>query len=263
MSIIRAPRPDSGFYVLDKTISEDRRLSWAARGLLIFLLGKPDHWRVSTQHLINETVDSGKPLGRDGVRGLIDELIKAGYLRRTLARADAGKLGGYDYEVSEVSATPEPEKPATAQPAPEKPSPAGPSPANPPLVKTDFKQELRGARTDGASAAPSAAVLPDWLPAEAWAAFVEMRKTIKAPLTADAAKMVLSKLERMRAGGVDAVAALNESTMNSWRGVFWPKKGAPFIQAAPAAGQLSAAAEGARRLLGFGSGRDSGEVIDA
>ncbi|RQY86714.1 hypothetical protein [Burkholderia stagnalis] len=33
--IIRAPRPTSAFYILDRRISEDRRLSWAARGLLI------------------------------------------------------------------------------------------------------------------------------------------------------------------------------------------------------------------------------------
>lgn len=37
MSIIRSPRCESNFYVLDKQISEDKRLGWVARGLLVFL----------------------------------------------------------------------------------------------------------------------------------------------------------------------------------------------------------------------------------
>jgi len=61
MSIIRAPRPEANFYMLNKAISDDPRLSWAARGLLIYLLGKPDHWKVSPAHLRGETVGSAKP----------------------------------------------------------------------------------------------------------------------------------------------------------------------------------------------------------
>lgn len=38
MSIIRGPRPESNWYALDKRIIEDTRLTWAARGLLVFLL---------------------------------------------------------------------------------------------------------------------------------------------------------------------------------------------------------------------------------
>lgn len=30
MSIIRAPRPEGNFYLLNKSISEDQRLSWAS-----------------------------------------------------------------------------------------------------------------------------------------------------------------------------------------------------------------------------------------
>jgi hypothetical protein len=56
MAIIRGSRPDKNFYILDKTISEDKRLSWGARGLLVYLLGKPDHWRVSTAALIIQGV---------------------------------------------------------------------------------------------------------------------------------------------------------------------------------------------------------------
>ena len=130
MSIIRSPRPEGNFYLLNKSISEDRRLSWAARGVLVFLLGKPDHWEVSTHHLINQTKDClGKASGRDAVRGLIRELEQAGYLQISLDRTDGGEFGGRSYTVSESPAT-------------DYPGPVEPSPANPPLVSTDVQQGL-------------------------------------------------------------------------------------------------------------------------
>ncbi|MCF7537571.1 hypothetical protein [Pseudomonas petrae] len=133
MSIIRAPRPEGNFYLLNKSISEDLRLSWAARGVLVFLLGKPDHWEVSTHHLINQTKDCiGKAAGRDAIRGLIRELEQAGYLQITLERAEGGEFGGRSYTVSESPAT-------------DYPGPVEPSPANPPLVRTDVQQGLNEA----------------------------------------------------------------------------------------------------------------------
>ncbi|BAV74175.1 hypothetical protein PCAU_1966 [Pseudomonas chlororaphis subsp. aurantiaca] len=103
MGIIRAPRPEANFYLLDKGISEDARLSWAARGLLVFLLGKPDHWRGSVSLLCKETVGSAKPTGRDGVYGLLDELIGTGYVSRYRRRDGKGRMCGVDYEISNVA----------------------------------------------------------------------------------------------------------------------------------------------------------------
>ena len=113
MSIIRGARKQRNFYVLDKSISEDRRLTWAARGLLIYLLGKPDNWRISPAALRNETSDSRKPTGRDGVYALLDELIATGYVVRTQSRDSCGVLGTVDYVVSE---SPEPVPPEPVPP---------------------------------------------------------------------------------------------------------------------------------------------------
>lgn len=135
MSIIRAPRPEANFYMLNKAISEDARLSWAARGLLVFLLGKPDHWEISVAHLRAETSSSAKPTGRDGVYGLLQELINAGYVARRQERSDTGALGEINYIVSE---TPLPDSPYPATPYP-----AQPYPANPTLVSIEGKQVLK------------------------------------------------------------------------------------------------------------------------
>lgn len=130
MSITRAPRPESNFYILDKRISEDRRLSWGARGLLIFLLGKPDSWNVSVSYLREETASTAKPTGRDGVYGLLDELISAGYVIRSQERIESGGFSSNAYVVREA-------------PLPEKPYTAKPDPANPTLVSIESKQELK------------------------------------------------------------------------------------------------------------------------
>lgn len=124
MSIRRAPRPESNFYLLDKRISEDKRLSWGARGMLIFLLGKPDHWEVSVANLINETAGSAKKSGRDAVYGMLKELESAGYLSRDKARSKGGEFGGVDYIVHESPLT---EKPDTVKPYTDEPDTVNPT----------------------------------------------------------------------------------------------------------------------------------------
>lgn len=151
MAIIRAPRPDSNFYILDKRISEDARLSWGARGMLVFLLGKPDYWAVSPAALVNETANSVKQSGRDAVYGLLRELLTSGYLHREQSKKGDGTFGGTDYMVSETPNEPadESDSPHTANPdaAPhtDLPHTAQPHTANPTLVSTDSKQGLKKA----------------------------------------------------------------------------------------------------------------------
>jgi len=151
MSIRRAPRPQSNFYHLDKSISEDERLSWGARGLLIFLLGKPDHWEVSTTHLVKQTAGSAKPSKRDAVRGLLAELVSAGYIKREPVRNEAGVFQGMAYMVSEVSEPPEPApenpgpgEPGTDDPGPDKPATDKPAPVDPPQASIEGVESIDG-----------------------------------------------------------------------------------------------------------------------
>lgn len=133
MSIVRAPRPDSGYYTLDKRISEDARLSWAARGLLVFLLGKPDHWSISIEHLRKQTDQARIKTGRDGIYALLDELQSVGYItRREQKRDGSGRMAEADYVVSEFpqDPTPSPDVPYTSEPHPAEPYTAGTTLAN-------------------------------------------------------------------------------------------------------------------------------------
>lgn len=69
--------------------------------------------------------------------------------------------------------------------------------------------------------------LPDWVPAEPWAAFVEMRKAIKHPLTPNSMKLAVAELDRLRQAGNDPAAVLNQSALKSYRGLFEVKGGPP------------------------------------
>ncbi len=133
--IIRGKRPQHNFYILDKRISEDARLTWEARGVLIFLLGKPDDWKVSVAHLIK--VGSAK---RDKMYRIINELIEIGYC----TRQKGPKGHGCDYVISEFPLT---EKAEVESPLTEKPLPEKPVPSKTTLVSTDIKQELNMNKT--------------------------------------------------------------------------------------------------------------------
>lgn len=202
MGIIRAARPQSNFYVLDKQISEDRRLSWSARGLLIFLLGKPDHWQVSVEALLNCGPDK-KGNRKEAIYGYINELIAAGYITRKKHSS-----GAMDYVVSEFPAEIPEEKPDWANP-----DQANPNLGYPTLVSTEVKQELK-------KAAKIQLELPDWLPQESWQGFVEMRQKIRKPMTPRAMGMILKKLEGFMQAGQDVAAILDQSVVKSWQDVF-------------------------------------------
>jgi len=161
-TIRRAARRDR-YVIVDQAAVEDTRLSWAARGLLAYLLSRPDDWKV----LVNDLRKRGN-LGRDGIYGLLRELRRAGYLRFERNRDAQGRMRGGTYIVSEEPA-PHPGLPDTVEPDPAAPRPVRPGA----LPKTD--RNLRTTTTTrptdtypAAEAGREAHRLrfPDWVPDE-------------------------------------------------------------------------------------------------
>ncbi len=69
---------------------------------------------------------------------------------------------------------------------------------------------------------PSTSSDPPWLPADAWAGYLAMRraKQRKAPFTDRARALVLASLERLKAEGQDVAAVLDQSVRNGWTDVY-------------------------------------------
>lgn len=65
----------------------------------------------------------------------------------------------------------------------------------------------------------------EWFPHEDWAAYVEMRKANKKPMTPKAVVLAGGVLENLRANGHDPAKVLQQSVLNSWQGLFELRKG--------------------------------------
>lgn len=65
--------------------------------------------------------------------------------------------------------------------------------------------------------------LPERIPAEPWEQFVAMRKRIGKPMTAHAMTLAVNKLDELADAGWPPGDVLNNSTLNSYQGLFPPK----------------------------------------
>ena len=86
MSIIRV-RKDARYFTASNEPFNDKRLSWEARGLMGYLLSKPDGWEVNMLDLENNG-----PAGEHKLRRMLAELRAAGYMNRVRVTLDHGKL---------------------------------------------------------------------------------------------------------------------------------------------------------------------------
>ncbi|MFW2440514.1 MAG: hypothetical protein ACN4GR_14220 [Arenicellales bacterium] len=69
-TIIRATRRDR-YVTIEQHVIEDARLSWAARGLLAYLLSKPDDWKVLVKTIPTDTKESGSNSGENNCPEII------------------------------------------------------------------------------------------------------------------------------------------------------------------------------------------------
>ena len=100
----------------------------------------------------------------------------------------------------------------------------------------------------------------EW-PEDAWQAFVDMRKAIKAPLTMYAENLARQKLKKAEEQGHDIRLVLEKSIFCNWKGLFpdegtkkapvpmWKERGFDNVESFKAA-QEKAAQEKADKLLG-------------
>lgn len=98
--IVRVYKKRNNFVIIDKTGLEDERLSFKARGILAFLLGKPDDWYTSMKHLER----SSEKDGRESVRSGVKELMDIGYMIRVPNRTPDGHFKGHVTIVFETPA---------------------------------------------------------------------------------------------------------------------------------------------------------------
>ena len=110
-SIIRVKK-ETGYVIIDKTFLEDRSLSWKAKGIMAFMLSKPDDWTFYLDELVKHSTD-----GKSSFRSGFNELKNAGYIRRITHRQ---KDGTFKWETT-VHERPHTDFPQVDNPHMEKP----------------------------------------------------------------------------------------------------------------------------------------------
>ncbi|MBL0799612.1 hypothetical protein G6539_02920 [Streptomyces albidoflavus] len=100
--------PKRSFTSLPNATTRDKHLSWAAMGILSYLLGLPDGSRTSVRQLAGLRAE-----GRDRVAAALRQLEEFRYLRRVRRQGPTGRFTT-DYEVFDVPYVDEPD--ASAEP---------------------------------------------------------------------------------------------------------------------------------------------------
>lgn len=131
MSTIRTIK-SKDFTTICNTFLRDERLSWKAKGIIAYLLSKPDDWKVRVSDLIKRSTD-----GREKVYAGVNELLTTGYLQRTEVRSK-GKIVSYEYVLYETG-MPEPHTgfPDTVKPDTKMPHTGFPDTEKPHILNTD------------------------------------------------------------------------------------------------------------------------------
>jgi hypothetical protein len=133
-SIFRVKK-QRNFVAIDKSFLSDPSLSCKAKGLLAFFLSKPDDWEFRLSEIRRNFKD-----GKESIRRGIEELQKAGYVKKVKLRGTKGKFDGVRYLIYETPYLSE-VHPQTDFPASGKPKADNPSAENPSLLNNDITKD--------------------------------------------------------------------------------------------------------------------------
>ena len=95
--IFKKAHRDTPFIQIDKAVYEDDRVSYKAKGILTYLVGKPEDWTIYETEIAEHT-----PEGIKSIRSGIKELIKCGYIIKTEIRNEKGQFIGNEWLVYDI-----------------------------------------------------------------------------------------------------------------------------------------------------------------
>ncbi len=88
-------RSKDPFSRVSNRLLADKRLSWTAKGVAAYLVGKPDGWKMRITDLVNHGID-----GKHAIRAAVNELRAFGYARYSQPRVN-GRMADGVWEISD------------------------------------------------------------------------------------------------------------------------------------------------------------------
>lgn len=96
MAFIRTVKRENPFVQLDKTFFEDENLQWESKGLLGYILSRPDNWKVNQTDLTKRSAG-----GKGKVESALLDLMANGYVHWYAVRKENGQIEEWVYDVYE------------------------------------------------------------------------------------------------------------------------------------------------------------------
>lgn len=113
-----------------------------------------------------------------------------------------------------------PEAPFTLKPTSATPEAGFPKPLKTTSDEPSLNRQEPSSSARKRASGSAAIKLPECVPADAWADFVEMRNKLRKPMTLKAKQLCLLKLVQLRADGHEPRAVLEQSVANSWQALY-------------------------------------------
>lgn len=226
MSVVRVNKTKN-FTVMSNAHFKEKRMSLKAKGLLSLMLSLPDNWDYSIAGLVKLSKD-----GKDSVMSALAELEEFGYLTRSRTTDSKGRFSGVEYQIFEE---PQPlaEKPNSAAAKEGKTNEEKPPQLNTDSIKNLHNKELKNKelKEGEPTGSPFDDILTDIEDNELrqlYNDYIEMRNTIKSPLSARALSMLVDRCARISSFDISLQKEMLEAAIiNNWKSVYLPKKEEP------------------------------------
>lgn len=210
---IEITRTDDPFARIPQAILNDPDLSWKAKGVLCYLLGKPSNWKVNVADLVKRSTDKEM-----AIRSALKELQRFGYAKLEKVRGIGGAILRWVWNVADYRKYVKDVKNPNVSPDRGFPHVGKQDVDNRYLSKNDYSKNESKKR-----------VLPE-IPEKlrspkveaAWAEWIEARKEQGRALSPKAASRHLQKLEKW--GAEDWLIAIEASISADWQDLYPPKE---------------------------------------
>ena len=96
--VIRVQKRPNHFVMIDRGFLENPNLSWKAKGILAYLLSKPDNWKVIVKDLVKHATE-----GKSAIYSGLNELKTHGHYQKVPVRnKDGNRISHWEGTISEV-----------------------------------------------------------------------------------------------------------------------------------------------------------------
>ena len=209
MSTIFRVEKNQNFVVMSNHHLRNKELSLKSKGLLSLILSLPPEWNYSLSGLCAICKES-----QTAMRSALKELEQHNYLIRKRQKNSLGQFE-YEYIVYEI--------PYIGNQHADKQQPQKEHTENNRQISKEELNKEKINKDDSIYIASILEEIDDWELTELYEDYVEMRKDIEAPLTANGLNLLIKRNKRITNGDMVLQKALLEAAIvNQWKNVYLP-----------------------------------------